>query len=468
MTPLVEARGISMQFPGVRALDGVDFDVLPGEVHALIGENGAGKSTLVRILAGEIADYAGEVRVGGAPRRFADPHEAIAGGIAVIPQELQLVEPLSAAENIFLGREPTTALGVIDAKSLAERSAQELAAIGETHVPPGEAIERLEPGQRQLVAIARALSLEARLIVMDEPTAALGNEEADRLERLVRRLSERGVAVVYVSHRLDEIRRLAHRVTVLRDGRRIVTREAAGLDENEMVRLMVGRDIVRGELEPAPADAPEVLRVENLSVADPERPDGFRVREVSLSVRRGEIVGLAGLIGAGRTDLLLALAGASRGAVTGSIRVGGANFRPSDPASAREAGLTLLPEERKAQAIFPDLGVGENVVLGALRRVSGRLGGIRQGEAQDAALRGMRDTGVRAASPLVPIATLSGGNQQKALLARCLFASPKVLLLDEPTRGVDSPRGPTSTLSCGGWRRKASESSCAPRTCRRC
>jgi ABC-type sugar transport system ATPase subunit/ribose/xylose/arabinose/galactoside ABC-type transport system permease subunit len=426
-----------MAFPGVRALDGVDFDVLPGEVHALIGENGAGKSTLVRILAGEIADYGGEVRVGGVPRRFADPRAAIAGGIAVIPQELQLVEPLSAAENIFLGREPATALGFVDAKALAERAAEELAAIGETHVPPGEAIERLEPGQRQLVAIARALSLEARLIVMDEPTAALGNEEAARLERLVRRLSERGVAVVYVSHRLDEVRRLAHRVTVLRDGRRIATRDAAGLDEPEMVRLMVGRDIARGDLEPAPAGAPEVLGVANLSVADPERPGGFRVRDVSLTVRRGEIVGLAGLIGAGRTDLLLALAGAARGALSGSIRVGDTDFHPTDPAAARDAGLTLLPEERKAQAIFPDLGVGENVVLGALRRVSGRLGGIRRGDARDAAIRSMRDTGVRAASPLVPIATLSGGNQQKALLARCLFASPKVLLLDEPTRGVD-------------------------------
>jgi rhamnose transport system ATP-binding protein len=437
MTPLLEARGISMVFPGVRALDGVDFDVLPGEVHALIGENGAGKSTLVRILVGEIADYGGEVRVGGATRRFADPREAIAGGIAVIPQELQLVVPLSAAENIFLGREPTTAIGWIDTKALAERSTQEFAAIGETHVPPGEAIERLEPGQRQLVAIARALSLEARLIVMDEPTAALGNEEAARLERLVRRLSERGVAVVYVSHRLDEIRRLAHRVTVLRDGRRVATRDGASLDEPEMVRLMVGRDIVRGELEPAPAGAPEVLRVEGLSVADPERPGAWRVRGVSLSVRRGEIVGLAGLIGAGRSDLLLALAGAARGAVSGSVYVGGEEFRPTDPAAARDAGLALLPEERKAQAIFPDLGVGENVVLGALRRVSGRLGWIRTRDARDAALRGMRDTGVRAASPLVPIATLSGGNQQKALLARCLFASPKVLLLDEPTRGVD-------------------------------
>ena len=436
MTPLLSARGVSMQFPGVRALDGVDFDVLPGEVHALIGENGAGKSTLVRILAGEISDYAGEVRLDGVARRMADPREAIASGIAVIPQELQLVEPLSAAENIFLGREPTTAAVLVDRRTLAARSAEALAALGETHVPPGEAVEHLEAGQRQLVAIARALSLDARLIIMDEPTASLGAEEAARLERLIRRLSERGVAVVYISHKLDEVRRLAHRVTVLRDGRLVATRGAAELDEAEMVRLMVGRAIPSVELEPLASDAPEVLRVEGLSVADPERPGGFRVRDVSLSVRRGEIVGLAGLIGAGRTDFLLALTGASERGVTGTVRLAGREYRPSTPAGARRAGLVLLPEERKAQAIFPDLGVGENVTLGALEKVS-RGGWIDRRKERAAAAKGLRETGVRASSPATPMATLSGGNQQKALLARCLFASPAVLLLDEPTRGID-------------------------------
>ncbi len=434
--PLVEARGVSMQFPGVRALDGVDFDVRPGEIHALIGENGAGKSTLVRILAGEISGYGGEVFRDGQARRLADPREAIAGGIAVIPQELQLVSSLSAAENIFLGREPRTPLGLVDGRALAARSAEELAALGETHVPPGEIVEHLEAGQRQLVAIARALSLEARLIIMDEPTTSLGNEEAARLERLVRRLSERGVAIVYISHRLDEVRRLAHRVTVLRDGRRITTRDAAGLDEAEMVRLMVGREIPNVELAPLPAGSPEVLHVQGLSVADPERPGGFRVRDVSLSVRRGEIVGLAGLVGAGRTDFLLALTGALEAEVSGRVRVGGSDYRPTDPAAAREAGLVLLPEERKSQAIFPGMGVGENVTVGALEKVS-RMGWIDAPRAREAAARGMRDTGVRAASASTPIATLSGGNQQKAVLARCLFASPSVLLLDEPTRGID-------------------------------
>jgi ABC-type sugar transport system ATPase subunit/ribose/xylose/arabinose/galactoside ABC-type transport system permease subunit len=425
-----------MEFPGVRALDGVDFDVLPGEIHALIGENGAGKSTLVRILNGEIGDYGGEVRLAGAPRRLADPREAIAVGIAVIPQELQLVAPLSAADNIFLGREPRTPLGLVDERSLTARSVEELAALGETHVPPGEPVERLEAGQRQLVAIARALSLDARLIIMDEPTASLGAGEAARLERLVRRLAQRGVAVVYISHKLDEVRRLAHRVTVLRDGRRVATREAAGLDEAEMVRLMVGREIPRVELETIAAGAPEVLRVEGLSVADPNRLDGFRVRDVSLTVRRGEIVGLAGLIGAGRTEFLLALTGALEADVSGSVRVAGRDGLPADPAAARDAGLVLLPEERKAQAIFPDLGVGENVTLPTLERVS-RLGWIHGRRQRAAAEAGLRETGVRAPSFRTPIGTLSGGNQQKALLARCLFASPTVLLLDEPTRGID-------------------------------
>ena len=438
MTPLLSARSISMSFPGVRALDDVDFDVYPGEVHALIGENGAGKSTLVRILAGEIGDYDGEVLVGGERRRFRGPRDAIAAGIAEIPQELQLVSSLSAAENVFLGREPRGALGLIDRKTMLRRCREELEAVGETRVPPRRRIERLEAGQRQLVAIARALSLDARLIIMDEPTASLGGEEAARLEALVRRLCERGVAVVYISHKLDEVRRLAARVTVLRDGKKIVTRDAAGLDEDAMVRLMVGRDIPRSDLPPLPDGAPEALRVESLSVADPNAPDGFRVRDVSLTVRRGEIVGLAGLIGAGRTEFLLALTGAIERAVTGSVRVGDRSRDgiPSHPAEARAAGLVLLPEERKSQAIFPDLSVAENVLMGELDRV-GAAGFVSRRRSAEASSRLMADTGVRAASSSVPIATLSGGNQQKAVLARCLFASPTVLLLDEPTRGID-------------------------------
>ena len=423
---LLEARGVTKEFPGVRALDGVDFDVRAGEVHALIGENGAGKSTLIKILSGEIADYGGEVRIDGAPRRMQRPRDAIEAGIAVIPQELQLVTSLSVAENIFLGRP----------RALLPGAAAALEKLGETHVAPGELVGHLESGRRQLVAIARALSLDARLIIMDEPTTSLSASEATRLERLIERLKASGVAVVYISHKLDEVERLADRITVLRDGKRIVTRDAGGVDETEMVRLMVGRQIDRGELVPVAGDAPVVLRVENLSVADPDRPGGHRVSSVSLTLRRGEILGLAGLIGAGRTDLLLALTGAIERPVTGRVELAGSEYRPMTPAEALDAGLVLLPEERKSQAIFPDLAVAENVTLPSLQKLS-RLGWIDGARAKTAGETQMRGTGVRAASPDVPIATLSGGNQQKAILGRCLLAAPSVLLLDEPTRGID-------------------------------
>src|SRR5262245_56790451 len=417
-----------MEFPGVRALDGVDFDVRPGEVHALIGENGAGKSTLIKILSGEIGGYEGEVRLDGTARRWQGPRAAIGAGIAVIPQELQLVASLSVAGNIFLGRP----------RSLLSGAKAALETVGETHVQPEELVSHLEAGQRQLVAIARALSLDARLIIMDEPTMSLSAPEAARLESLIERLCARGVSIVYISHKLDEIERLADRITVLRDGRRIVTRDAEGVGEAEMVRLMVGRQIDRGELLPVAADAPELLRVENLSVEDRDRPATGcrRVSNVSFSLRRGEILGLAGLIGAGRTDLLLALTGALERPVTGRVRLAGTDYRPSSPAAAKAAGLVLLPEERKSQAIFPDLSVEESVVLPSQDRAA-RAGWIDRRRSRDDGRRLMADTGVRAASPEVPIATLSGGNQQKAILARCLYASPSVLLLDEPTRGID-------------------------------
>jgi ABC-type sugar transport system ATPase subunit/ribose/xylose/arabinose/galactoside ABC-type transport system permease subunit len=433
---LLEASGIGMRFPGVRALWDVDVALRGGEVHALIGENGAGKSTLVKILGGELAGYEGHVRVGGARRTFGSPRDAMACRIAVIPQELQLVASLSVAENISLGREPRGPGGLVDRNALERVARAALAAVGTHHIAPGILVERLEAADRQLVAIARALSLDAEYFIMDEPTASLGAAEARQLEAVIRRLAARGAGVLYVSHKLDEVRRLADRITVLRDGRLITTRPAAGVTESEMVRLMVGRDIARSEPAAVAPEAAELLAVEQLSVADAERPGGFRLRDVSFTVRAGEIVGLAGLVGAGRTDLLLALVGGLEREVRGRIRLNGTAYVPVTPAEARERGLMLLPEERKAQGIFPRLGVRENITVSALGGVS-RLGWIRRGPERDVAGELMRGTNVRAASPDVPIGTLSGGNQQKALLARCLFAAPRVLLLDEPTRGID-------------------------------
>lgn len=421
----------------MRAVSRVDFDVRAGEVHALIGENGAGKSTLGRLLSGALQGDEGTLRVDGHAVHFPSPREALAAGIAMIPQELQLVTSLSVAENISLGRERSAASGLVDRDALIAAAREQLAAVGASHIPPGAPLRDLAPGDRQLVAIARALARKARCLVMDEPTAALGAGEEAQLERVIRALAASGVGVVYVSHKLDEVLRLADRVTVLRDGERIITRPAAGLTPSELVRLMVGRELPPSELPLVAPTTREVLRIDHLSVERAtDEGAGAALHDVSLRVRAGEIVGLAGLVGAGRTDLLLALVGAHGGAVSGRIWLDGSEYRPSTPTSARDAGVVLLPEERKADGIFPQLGVDRNVTMSALERVS-RWGWIDQSAESREAGTLMSRTAVRSASASVPIGTLSGGNQQKALLARCLFASPRLLLLDEPTRGID-------------------------------
>jgi len=436
--PVLAARHLSMAYPGVLALSDVDFDVRPGEVHALVGQNGAGKSTLIRILSGEEVGYEGQILLDGRPVRFGSPSDGLRAGIAVIPQELQLVSTLPAADNILLGREPRGRLGLIDTDELTRQAVAALEAVGAQHAGPLREVPvgNLEAGHRQLVAIARALSLNARVLIMDEPSSSIGPDEVHRLERLVRDLAARRVAVVYVSHRLDEVSRLATRITVLRDGRHVATVPGGTIDEQEMVRLMAGRAIGRNEIDLPEAGDEELLRVEGLSLPDPARPSGYRLRDVSLSVHRGEIVGLSGLIGAGRTDFLLALTGALDQRPTGRVVVKGREYRAESPIAARHAGIVLLPEDRKDQGIFPDLDVRANITVSRLEAVSP---GLLLGAAREAREAGalMERIGVRCASGSALISTLSGGNQQKALLARCLFASPSVLLLDEPTRGID-------------------------------
>lgn len=426
MGSLVELQGIHKQYPGVYALKGVDFDLRPGEVHALVGENGAGKSTLIRILAGATAFDQGEYRLEGAPAAITSPQDAIRRGISVVYQELELVSGLSVAENIYFGRLPSRR-GRVLWSQLYRDSAAVLAQVG-LEVDPRTWVENLGIAAQQLVEIARALSCKARVLIMDEPTSALTPAEIDRLFGLVRRLRQQGTAILYVSHKLEEIFALADRITVLRDGARVCTAAAAELDEARLISLMVGRPL--GELFPRPqrtGGAP-VLEVQGLSTA--------RVHDISFAVGEGEIVGFSGLMGAGRTEVARAVLGLDR-RLAGQVRVGGQDLPPDSCAAARRAGLGLVPEDRRAEGIFPQLGVLHNASIAAMERFS-RRGWVLRGPEREAVAAQVRQLEIKTPSLDQTIALLSGGNQQKVLIARWLLRQGlRVLLVDEPTRGID-------------------------------
>ena len=427
--PLLRMRGIVKEFPGVRALDEVDLDVLAGEVHCLLGQNGAGKSTLIKVLAGAHRPDAGEIRWAGRPVVFGSPHDADAAGIATIHQELDLVPGLSVAENIHLGHEPAR-LGFSKTRSAHEAARALLRRLGHPEIPPGRELGRLSAAGQQVVSMARALSRDARLIVMDEPSAVLDADEVDNLFRVVRELTEAGVAVVYISHRLEEIRRIGDRVTVLKDGR-TVARDlpAARTPTAEVIRLMTGRTLEYAFPERGPTPSREVVvEVEGLS-----RRGEFA--DVSFTLRAGEVVGLAGLVGSGRSEILETVYGARR-PTAGTVRVRGKALRPGSVPAAVRAGMGLAPEERKSQGLLMTEAVYRNVSLPALDRFS-RGGFLRGGAELAAAAEVTAQLDVRPADPTRPVRTLSGGNQQKVVLARWLLEECTVLLLDEPTRGVD-------------------------------
>lgn len=424
--PLVQLRDIHKQYPGVYALKGVDFDLRPGEVHALVGENGAGKSTLIKILAGACAFERGEYLLEGRPAGIASPQDAIRSGISVVYQELELAPRLSVAENIFFGRLPSRRGRVLWAQ-LYRESAAILAQVG-LEVDPRLWVERLDLAARQMVEIARALSCRARVLIMDEPTSALTPAEISRLFGLIRRLREQGTAILYVSHKLEEILALADRVTVLRDGARVGTFAAEALDEGQLITLMVGRPL--GELFSRTHQARQTvaLEVKELSTA--------RVHDISFAVAEGEIVGFSGLMGAGRTEVARAVLGLDQ-RLGGVVRVGGQAVPADSCAAARQLGLGLVPEDRRAEGIFPQLGVGHNLSIAALEQFS-RRGWIRRDQEQEAVAEQVRRLEVRTPSLEQRIALLSGGNQQKVLIARWLLREGlRVLLVDEPTRGID-------------------------------
>ena len=426
-SPLLTLTAVTKRFPGVVALDAVDLAVHAGRVHALVGENGAGKSTLLRIVAGADRPDAGTLALDGTPVTFAAPREALSAGITVIYQELSLVPQLGADANIYLGMEPGRH-GLLDRRRSAVGAREALRALGAEFDPASRASD-LSVAEQQLVELARALARDARLIALDEPTAALSNVETDRLFEQIRRLCARGIAVIFVSHRLEEVRRIADEITVLRDGRRVFTGKASDLDDAGLIRQMVGRDVEYARLASArPAPGEPLLEVRSLARRG-------RFSDVSLTVRRGEIVGLAGLVGAGRTEVARCLAGADP-SDGGTMTLAGAPYRPSSPREAIARGVVYLPEDRKTQGLVLGMNVRENVTLATLGSFS-RRGILRLGAEREAAARQTRAVELRPPEIDREAGTLSGGNQQKVVLAKWLLADADLLIFDEPTRGVD-------------------------------
>jgi ABC-type sugar transport system ATPase subunit len=434
--PFLEMRSITKTFPGVRALDGVTFDLHQGEIHALVGENGAGKSTLMKVLGGVYPhpEYGGELLIEGEPIRFGGVRDAERAGIAVIYQELSLIKEMTVGENIFLGREPSK-WGVIRWEELYRRARKLLDSLNleiDVHTP----IRNLGIGQQQLVEIAKALSQEARILVLDEPTAALTDTEVKTLFGILNRLRAKGVGMIYISHKLGEVFQLSDRITVLRDGKTVGTNPTSEWNEASVIARMVGREV--GDIFPTVdhAHGEIIFEVENMSVDDPDVPGKKLVENVSFSVHKGEVLGIAGLMGAGRSDLLMAIFGAHAGSKTGVVKIGGKPVHISGPADAIKQGIGFVTEDRKRFGLVLDQTILSNMTLAGLRRISGRF--ITSIDAESAAgERAMKDLRVKANSVFTIAGTLSGGNQQKIVLAKWLLTNPRVLFLDEPTRGID-------------------------------
>ncbi|MEV0407561.1 sugar ABC transporter ATP-binding protein [Actinoallomurus sp. NPDC050550] len=419
-------RGVSKRFGPTQALDHIDLDVRPGEVVALLGENGAGKSTLANIVAGTFASDTGHMTWRGRPYAPGSPGEAIGQGIGLIHQEMRLLPDLSIAENVFVGR-LLRRRGRVDTAEMNRRAREQLRRLG-LDISPTRLVRTLRVAEQQQVEIAKALTLDARLLILDEPTAALGGDEVDHLFERIEALKSDGVSFIYVSHRLDEIARICDRIVVMRDGQGVASHPTAEVPVARLVEEMVGRSIERIFPDTGTARPREVLRVDGLTAADGS------FRDVSFGVREGEVLGIAGIVGAGRTELVRAIAGVDPVA-SGTVAVEGHRVRLRGPRDAIEAGVVLVPEDRKNQGAVLDMTIGDNVALPNLDRVGhgGWLSPRRVGTVAAEAIDLLKIKG----RPVQPVRTLSGGNQQKVVIAKWLQRRPKVVILDEPTRGID-------------------------------
>ncbi|WP_437230613.1 sugar ABC transporter ATP-binding protein [Planctomicrobium sp. SH661] len=434
MTPIIDIRQVSKRFAGVAALQDVSFDVRPGEFHSICGENGAGKSTLMKILSGVLPEYEGEIYVNGERARFQGTKEAEAAGISIIHQELNLVEELSVAANIFLGREVHS--GPFLNERAMHAAAEELFKQLGCPIHPATRVKELRVGDQQLVEIAKALSLKSSILIMDEPTSALTEAEVERLFRVIETLRARGATILYISHKMEEVFRLSDRITVLRDGKHVKTVDRAQTSPQQITHLMVGREIENTHLGAGREPGPVLLDVRNLSLRWPGHARQWRLENISFELRRGEVIGFAGLMGAGRTELLECLFGATTEPVEGEIRLDGEAVSFQHPADAKTAGFAMVSEDRKRLGLISQMSVRENITLCTLEKaVSGVVvsAAKERSQAEDA----VAELGVKTANVESSILSLSGGNQQKCIIARWLKTNPKVLLLDDPTRGID-------------------------------
>ncbi|MFC9437244.1 sugar ABC transporter ATP-binding protein [Nocardia sp. NPDC057030] len=435
--PLLAMRGIVKEFPGVKALRGVELTLRQGEVLALLGENGAGKSTLMNVLAGVFAPDAGSIEIAGRPVHLRSPKDAARHGVAMIHQELNLVPELSIADNLFLGQERRTAWGTLARADMDARTGELLARVG-LDLKPRRLVRQCRLAEQQLIEVAKALNHDLKILVMDEPTSALTEAEVERLFAVIRNLTGHGVGVIYISHRIEELEEIADTVTVLRDGAYVAQRPMRGTRRTELIQLMVGRPL--GELFPRGAQqhagGQVRLTVEHLTTAPAVDSDAVALHDLSFEVAEGEIVGLAGLMGAGRSEVLEALYGAATG-VSATITLAGRRYRPRSPRHAIERGIALVAEDRKAQSLMLANTVRFNASLAALNRYLRPWRTVDAKRERAAVTAKVAELKVKTASLATVVDTLSGGNQQKVVLAKCLLTHPSVLLMDEPTRGID-------------------------------
>ncbi len=432
---LLEMRGIGKSFSGVLVLDDVSFDLRPGEVHVLAGENGAGKTTLIKILSGAHTEYEGEIFLKAKKVRFKSPQDATSAGISAIHQDLALVDSMRVLDNLFLGREKTRGRLWMDFRSQKARAREIFEQLG-ISLDLAAPLSEYPISVRQMVEIAKALTGKARILIMDEPTSALSETEASRLFSLILRLKQQGCAIIYISHRLEEIFRIADRITVLRDGRLVGTVRAEDLSPEELIRSMVGREIRQQFPERLAQPGEERLRLEEFFIPDPSGKKSHVVEDVSLRLRAGEILGLAGLRGSGKSELLNGLFGTYGKNVEGSVSLDNKPFRVLSPRHSIQQGLALQTNDRKRTGLVAGLNVAWNIALPSLEDFSPH-GWVQEKQAEIVALRQIQELGIKVSSPGQEAGTLSGGNQQKVVLAKWLQTQPKVLLLDEPTLGVD-------------------------------